>query len=845
MDIVYPAHIRIDPDGTEHVQSVWEHCAGAAEIARRSLEPARLGCAARLAALVHDIGKYTEKYADYLTMQVHDPAHAPARGSVNHTFAAVRFILERWHEQDAIAAELLAFAAGAHHGLFDLTNERGESGFHHRMSDKTIHYAEAKAAFAETICPAELDRLANEAFGEIAALVGSIVENSNRMEDDGRLGDGFYAGNAAYMGVGLAARLLLSAVMDGDRSDTAAFMAGRPVSISTDDMRPQHLADNPSLSAVSAPPDDMHPQHMADNPSLSAVSVPTDDMRPLWRSGLAALEDRLASFRIRTPVDALRAEVSEKCAAAGREQGGVVRLTLPTGAGKTLSSLRYALEHALKWNKRRIFYVMPLLAIIDQNAAELRKALGGSIPVLEHHSNLVQSGLTADELDERELLCESWHAPLIVTTLVQFLQTLFSGKTGCIRRFQALCGSVIVIDEVQTVPTNMLSLFNAAIRFLADHCGATVVLCSATQPALDAVRFPLCGARDLIAEDMSLRPELRRTLICDAGSMTLSELAAHAQDILQKSDTLLIICNKKTQARELYRMLQQSGCPALHLSAAMCMAHRRDALSSIMRMQPGQKLVCISTQVMEAGVDVSFRHVIRVSAGMDSIVQAAGRCNRHGECPQPQQVEIVRLADENLQRLREIERAKNATARLLNRFHADPTAFRGDLSSSEAIGAYYRELFGELQKFAHHTEYPVDDQSHDLFDLLSLNEHFLREEDGFALHQAFKYAGERFTVFDSDTIDAVTPFGEGKSIIAALSDPYLKYDHARAAELLEKAKPYTIGLYRYEADALRNCGGLRAAGPMEIHCIGEDFYSGDTGLDISRCAAYQSEFWEG
>lgn len=784
-NVIYPAHIRMEADGTEAVQTVFEHNRNVAEIAQRVLEPIGLGRAAFFAGLLHDIGKLDERFAEYLYKHVRQEADAPARGSVNHTFASVRLLLGRWHGQGelgALAVELMAFAVGAHHGLFDLVDEQGKSGFLHRMTAPDIADSNILRELTREIPLTELDERCGEACAELEQKIRELCDDC---EDDPE---------AFCMALGLLARLLLSAVIEGDRRDTANFMAGRDVVI--------------------------------------------EEPRPAWKEALAHLEVRLAGYAADTPVNRIRAEISERCAKAAYEPGGIIRLTVSTGGGKTLSTLRYALAHAEDQKRDRILFVMPLLAIIEQNAAEIRRAVGNTVPVLEHHSDVVNIGLTPEALDERELLCENWRVPgIIVTTLVQLLHTFFSGKTSCIRRFQALCNSVIVIDEVQTVPTHMLSMFNAAIQFLADDCGTTIILCSATQPCLEAVKPSLRGVRNMIEEDLTQRPELRRTVIRDGGSMTEQELSAWVAERMQTCETVLVICNTKETARSLYALLKEAGMPAVHLSASMCHAHRRAVMERIRWLRKGEKLVCVSTQVMEAGVDVSFQCVVRISAGMDSVVQAAGRCNRHGESKEPQDVWIVRLMGERLSQLREIEAAQQATVRLLEAYRARPERYANDLTSGQAIEQYYRELYGAFPE--KHTEYYEREHRCTLYDLLAVNRHGGGTGDGYHLRQAFKLAGELFSVFDSETVDVLVPYGEGRLVIEALGSERAAHDRSYAASLLEQAKPYTIRLYRYEMEAV-GCG-LQRVGALGILALDGFFYDDDVGFLRKR---QTGELWE-
>ena len=440
---MYPAHIR----ETGERQTVREHCRNTAALAANALRPLGLEKSAYLAGLLHDAGKNKKEYEDYLLEAA--AGGSVVRGSVNHTFAGVRFLLDRWHcgEGDLsysdVTAELLAFAIGSHHGLFDCVDPQQHSGFFHRQTKEGIFYDESRQGFlAEVADEEELERLFHSAVREMTPMLDRLAALSTQADDN-------EADRETAFYIGLLARMLLSAVIEGDRTDTAAFM---------DDLKP---------------------------PSFP------EDMRPIWAGRLAFMEKRLSEFPRKSPIDLARRAISDACAAGAARPGGVYRLNVPTGGGKTLASLRFALTHAAKRNCSRIIFTAPLLSILDQNAQVIRDYIGDDTLILEHHSNLAEPKETPERLQALELLTASWSAPIIITTLVQLLNTCFSGRTSAIRRFHALCGSVIVIDEVQTVPGKMLTLFNLAGNFLSEVCGATIVLCSATQPCLEAADHPL------------------------------------------------------------------------------------------------------------------------------------------------------------------------------------------------------------------------------------------------------------------------------------------------------------------------------------------------------------------
>lgn len=398
----------------------YQHCHNAANYAGQALESVSLPACGYLAGLLHDAGKYTKDFQNYLVHQVGQ------RGSVNHTFAGVRLLLTRFYQVDAhdfsdVASELLALAVGGHHGLFDCVDDRQRNGFQRRLTKEGIGYEEAVDNFSR-FCTnhKELDQCFQTAIQELTPVLERILSMTS--EDNA-----FFDDETAFYS-GLLARLLLSAVIEGDRRDTTIFMNG-----------------------VAFP-----------------SSRGSKDLALLWFILLTRMEEKLDTLPQGFPIDHARRTISNQCRQAAEQSSGVFRLNVPTGGGKTLSGLRFALAHARKYCKQRIIFISPLLSILEQNAVVIRDYIQDDDLILEHHSNLVHTEENDQQLDEHELLTDTWEAPIIITTLVQLLNTLFSGKTTAIRRFHSLCNCVIVIDEVQTVPSKMLSLFSLAVNFLSE-----------------------------------------------------------------------------------------------------------------------------------------------------------------------------------------------------------------------------------------------------------------------------------------------------------------------------------------------------------------------------------------
>lgn len=788
MPATYPAHIRIDADGTKTVQSCADHSINSAKYASAVLETVELSQSAYLAGLLHDCGKFKNEFQTYLEKAASgDPVY---RGRVVHTFAGARYLLERFHTHSGeltledTACEMLAYAVGAHHGLFDCVDERHRSGFLHRLTCIPDGDTEAAEQFmAQCASQKAIDELFACATKELTVQLEKCMELA-RSDDE------------TMFLAGLLVRLLTSAVIEGDRRDTAEFM--------------EHV--------VYPPPADQE----------------------LWQILLDRTEEKIRGFPGTTSINRARRTISDTCRAAADRESGIYRLNVPTGGGKTLASLRYALAHAARYEKRRIIFVSPLLSILDQNSRVIRDMLENDAVVLEHHSNVVIEPEDTEDAARQALLTDSWSSPVIITTLVQLLNTMFDGKTSCIRRFHALTNAVIVIDEVQTVPDKLLTLFHLTISFLAQLMGTTVVLCSATQPFDQAVSHPIRAAvGEIVPYDEQLWNIFRRTRLENAGSRRLDEIPALAREILEKNDSLLIVCNKKDQAQTILQLMKDGAYDLFHLSASMCMAHRKAVLDRLYASleETRRKTVCVSTQVIEAGVDISFGAVIRLAAGMDSVVQSAGRCNRNGESDTPGSVYIVQIADENLSRLPDIHLAKQATLQLQALYEQAPQRYGNDLASSEAVKEYYHQLFTmqQLRGNDYH-DGPLKDMP-TLYSLLSENTRWLPEREqamSFSLSQGFASAGAAFSVFDDDTTDVIVPYREGSEIIGDLLSERAKYDTAYVRQCLERAKGYTISIYGYKKRLLTDSGGLTPlAGDMML-ALGDLYYDEEIGLCLNR-----------
>lgn len=378
---------------------------------------------------------------------------------------------------------------------------------------------------------------------------------------------------------------------------------------------------------------------LVDADRLATESFHHGRMRqPAGFASVAELRERVDarcdSFRGDGWVDVLRARILADCRAAAERPRGIFSLTVPTGGGKTLSGMSFALRHAERHGQRRVIVVIPYTSIIEQNAAEYARTLGAE-NVIEHHSALDEARAKEEDSEaevRRKLATENWDAPVIVTTGVQFFETLFSNRASRCRKLHNVAGSVIVLDEAQTLPAEFLTPILDVLRELVDGFGCTVVLSTATQPALarrDALPDGLEGVQEIVRKPAELARALERVRIHWPAPGAEPTPYADVAEALEGHDRVLAVVHRRQDARDLAARLPEEG--RFHLSALMCAAHRSETLAQVRRRLAGDgPCRLVSTQLVEAGVDVDFPVVYRALAGLDSLAQAAGRCNRNG-----------------------------------------------------------------------------------------------------------------------------------------------------------------------------------------------------------------------
>lgn len=613
-----------NPD-TSKWEPLAEHIEAVGARAAAFAEISGFGPLGEIAGRLHDIGKASREYQAYIR------GTAGSRGP-DHSTAGARVACERF---PGGAGKIIAYAIAGHHA--GLANG---SGFDGKRTSLAVRLS---------------DDFAIPAFDGWEEHAGHLPTPTGlRKQIPNSIGNGFHR---AFL-----IRMLFSCLVDADFLETERFYAeanGRPVPDRGGMLDPAGLSER--------------------------------------------LEAFLATKRQDSELARLRAEIRNNALAKAAETPGLFTLTVPTGGGKTLTSLSFALEHARRHDLRRIIYVIPFTSIIEQTASVFREALGlttDSSLLLEHHSAFDPDRVAPGEESDTEgegrageaklrRAAENWDAPIIVTTAVQFYESLFAARPSRCRKLHNLARSIIILDEVQTLPVHLLRPSMAVLQELASNYGASVVLCTATQPALrrqdgalpDGVRgFDIPESRELAPDPPALYTRLRRVTVERlAEPVTDAEIAAR----FVQQPQMLAIVGSRAHARDLFEAIKDLD-GAFHLSTLMCAAHRSAVLTEIKQRLTGRQPVrLVSTSLIEAGVDIDFPEVWRAEAGLESVAQAAGRCNRENALGRPGRVVVFQHATQRPPTA--LKPFHEAAGRVADRFD-DPLGL-------DSIRAYYRELY--------------------------------------------------------------------------------------------------------------------------------------------------------
>ena len=501
-------------------------------------------------------------------------------------------------------------------------------------------------------------------------------------------------------------------------------------------------------------------------------------------------------FPPRNELNGLRWKILESCIEKGeKEEPGLFSLTVPTGGGKTVASLAFAIRHAKVHGKKRVIYVIPYTSIIEQTADVFRNILGAE-NVLEHHSGVSykDEGGVSEETLRKIKATENWDMPVIVTTAVQFFESLYSNMPSKCRKLHNIADSVIVFDEAQMLPVPYLRPCVHAISQLIEKYNVSAVLCTATQPALENIfkkYLPDHSAIELCPEGIRKNDIFRRVTFRNVGKLTWEELGK----TLNEQRQVLCIVNSRKNANQIFQMLEGEGI--FHLSTLMYPEHRRRILSEIReRLKAGEVCKVVSTSLIEAGVDVDFPAVFREEAGLDSILQAAGRCNREGKRSNAESVVTIFRTESRPPQLFAIPIGA-ARSVLMH---------REDIASEEAIHEYFTELLNLK-----------GEDAQDKKQILK------RMESG---DFPFKSIAEDFKLIENDVKTIYIPGEKNKCLISRLRNG------ERSRELFRELAQYGVSVYSQHYDTLREAGDLEILDDEVVILVNENLYSEETGLSL-------------
>jgi CRISPR-associated endonuclease/helicase Cas3 len=704
---------------------------------------------AYLAGLWHDLGKYRPGFQRYMQLADH-PENAHIEGKVGgrektHSAAGALWAIGQLNKPNQPYGHILAYLIAGHHaGLDDW-----DGGLKERLQrdDSALELKEALAANPP-------DNILQH--GDLVAKIPGGA-------------DGF----------ALWVRMLFSCLVDADFLDTEAhFDAGKPA-------------------------------RRNGFPVLDQMRVALD----------AHMVAKAASAKP-SEVNTLRADILRQCRDKAALPAGFFSLTVPTGGGKTLSSLAFALNHAQTHGKRRVIYAIPYTSIIEQTADVFRdvfKTLGDEV-LIEHHSQADAAG--KDETMRSRLACENWDAPLVVTTNVQLFESLFAAKTSRCRKLHNIVGSIIVLDEAQQLPPGFLQPILDALNLLVKHYGVTVVLCTATQPALNSTDYfdksnnlrGLEGVRELMDDPDGLFQELDRVKVELPPDLKVTTPWADIAAQIEQEDCVLAIVGTRKAARKLHSLLPKN---TLHLSALMCGAHRKVVIDQIKaRLQAKREgldlepLRVVSTQLVEAGVDMDFPVVFRALAGLDSIAQAAGRCNREGRLQEnglPMKGRVVVFVPPEPAPAGHLRDAVQACISTLHGQHADPL-------TRHLFATYFTRFYNAVNL--------------DAKKIVPL----LKIDSSKTLSVKFRSAAEAFRLIDdADSALVVVRYAEQREEIEMLLGSLATKGPERW--LMRKLQRFTINIKQRLADKMHAQGDLTLPMPgLYVLVDTDNVYSGILGL---------------
>lgn len=782
---MFIAHTRTKDSVTQTLDT---HLSNVGLLAEKFAQKLNLGELGALLGLLHDLGKFSNEFQKYiknnpLDFDKDDSENNPQSISpVDHSTCGAQLIIDKLNQSHPLIAQILSLSIASHHGkgLIDIINNNNEVWLNRLQKDRKLtNFNSAIENATNSNCDAL--KKSNELFTLSFESFYSYVDQLNADISLSCIEKKFY--------LGCLTKFLFSCLIDADRIDSADFES---------------------------------------NTSTSERNIFRNYE---WDIALKTLENHLKNFSSESDIQKIRESISNKAFECGSKPKNIFKFTVPTGGGKTLSSLRFALKHCLEHKLDRIIYVIPFTSIIDQNAQVVRKILGDEW-VHEHHSNIEPEQITL----KNKLISSNWDKPIIFTTMVQFLDSWFSLGTRGIRHIHPMTNSVIIFDEVQSLPLDCTFLFCNVINWLNLYGNSSIVLSTATQPPLELLEPKENGALKFdndseIIGNLNEVDELYNNLIrvnihfCSE-KKDIDETFSFIKEIYNSENKTLFIANTKKTVLDIYNKFKEKNYPVENiypLTTYQCPAHRKTIIDELKdKLKSNKKTICISTQLIEAGVDISFNTVIRVLAGLDNIAQAAGRCNRNMELKKGN-LYIIDI-QENLEKLQDIKEAKICAGPII----IGEKDNLQNILKPNVIKNYFNQYFDSQNN---RLTYQIYEKKLTMLDLLSTNSNCIYNDDKYKgyLTQSFRIAAENFKSIDAPTKSVICPYEKGLNLIAILCG---EWDPKKFRETLIEAQQFSVALYPSTWKMLLDEGAIHPINDTGIYYLDEKYYDSKLGLNF-------------
>lgn len=760
---------HISDDGFNREESVAEHTKKTTYLCSEKGKRCGLSQLMSLCGILHDMGKNKQVFNDYLYAD--ENARRRLRGTIAHASTGAKYIYEKYHDSSdhvKVMVEMISYAVAAHHGLFDCVDVDHRDLFSQRLHNVDDYEEACGNATKDYLGEYELDKIfagASEEFGFAWNEIKEILLQLKpaMLERHGKSAPKMLS-ECKFFLLACLQRLILSILIDSDWEATSDFME--------------------NIDTLTSPPA-FHSEEVFKKAKENFKAYMNGKQQTITASTLTTQEKAIFDARNL---------LQDECIQFAKQPAGIYCLPIPTGGGKTLSSLGYALEFCrLHPETERIIYVSPFISITEQNAQVFRDVIGNDEWILEHHSSVIRSTEPGDEDYRNSGMSRydiNWEEPFVCTTFVQFMNTLFSDKSESIRRLHRLINSVVIIDEVQSMPLKCIHTFNYMLNFLNRVCKTNVILCTATQPTLEEAECPICYSEPkyMIKNQTDWFHKFERVNINTPEmnqKYTFESLGNEIAEREKEYKSILVVLNTKSAVRKLYDILKARNINVEYLTTNLCAEHRSDKIKAIKKILKDKRenIVVVSTNLIEAGVDISFECVYRSMTGLDSLAQTAGRCNRNGEMDYGM-IYLIMLEGENTGNMIELQQNSRITEGIIYQYN------NSEKSESLLMPGWMHEYYKNVYSYgSDQMNFPIKDMDTNIMELLSSG--FFVGKRKNVMNQAYRTAGQAYRVIDEYSFGVIVPYGKGVELIQSIQEAP---DAADIKAYIRQAQRYTVNI---------------------------------------------------